>query len=383
MITSQIQVDSLSARVVFEGTLRPHAGRDMDPIRNKLETAAREARSELQLDFKRLQHMNQVATIELARFVRWVAARRPELKVTFIASSVIPWATARFAAVADSLANVSVHVYDKSMYPSQRLIEDVEFSTALRTQEDVLWAREREFLPRHGLRPRMRVADIACGIGGFGAAVSRDFDPEYVICVDHSAASLQQARDWAQEHRLTNVEYRFGDAYALLLPDNAFDFVSCRLSLQVMAMPDRLMAELVRICKPGGRIYLTNEVLSGVVGYPDTDTIRRGIAAVLESTRRANLDFDYGLKTVALLQEAGLTDTRADLVVVDTLNTEPSRLACVIESWERFYRDVAEMIGALDSRASLTSGLRAQANAARHPGGYTNWPVLIGSGRKP
>lgn len=177
MTTYQVQIDPGSARVAFEGTLRPLTGRDVDPIRQQLESATRSAEAELLLDFKRLRHMNQVATIELARFARWAAVRRPELTIKLVTSSVIPWATSRFAALAASLPNVSVHVYDKAMYPSQRIIEDTTFSALLRLQEDEIWTQERKRLPAHGLRPGMQVADIACGIGSFGARCTASSPP--------------------------------------------------------------------------------------------------------------------------------------------------------------------------------------------------------------
>lgn len=383
MTAYQVRIDPGGARVAFEGTLRPLTGRDVDPLRQQLEGAARDAGDELLLDFKRLRHMNQVATIELARFARWAVARRPELKLKLVTSSVIPWAAARFGALAAALPNVSVHVYDKAMYPSQRILEDAAFSAVLRLQEDAIWAQERKHLPAHGLGPGLRVADIACGIGAFEVAVRREFAPESVLGVDHSASSLRQARDWAQQHGVADVEYRYGDAYALLLPDEAFDFVACRLSVQVMARPDLLMAELLRICKPGGRIYLTNEILSGVVGYPDTDAIRRGFAAMVALARRADLDLDFGLKTMALLRGAGLEDARGDLVAIDNRNTDPADLERVMESWIRVMSDLAELVGDDECLATITAGLRAQIGALRDPTGYAMWPIFIGSGRKP
>lgn len=45
----------------------------------------------------------------------------------------------------------------------------------------------------------------------------------------------------------------------MLLRDNQFDFVTCRHSLQIFDRPEMLLRELYRICKPGGRVYITNE----------------------------------------------------------------------------------------------------------------------------
>jgi ubiquinone/menaquinone biosynthesis C-methylase UbiE len=77
--------------------------------------------------------------------------------------------------------------------------------------------------------------------------------------VDFSPAMLQLAR--RQADRLgRKVDLRLGDAQALQLPDVSFDTVVCTFSL--CAIPDerRVIAEMRRVLRPGGRLLLLDHV---------------------------------------------------------------------------------------------------------------------------
>ncbi|MCC6553668.1 MAG: methyltransferase domain-containing protein [Polyangiaceae bacterium] len=379
-----IRVDQQDQQVAFSGMLRPFVGEHMKAIRATLENAAKSAWGELCLDFKRLKFMNNVAFMEINRFVRWAAAERPNLKIKLIISSVIPWAIRKFQVIAEIYPNVSVEVYDKSLYPIQQVIEDEDFVNVLRTQEKIIWNHERRFLSRHGVRQGMRIADIGCGLGDFAIRLNAEFKPEFVVAVDHSKAFLRHAQAHAKSLGIENIEYQYGDAAALLLPDNSFDFVSCRLCIQVFHMPDQLMRELYRICKPGGRIYVTNEMLSCVTGHPDQDLVRMGYRRYLELSRMVGMDFDIGVRTRELLVNLGLEDIRGDLIDINNMNTDPYNFARVVDSWIKFCGDVSASAGAEPAvYEEISIGLKAHVSAILNEKGYATWPIFAGSGRKP
>src|SRR5262245_52758120 len=93
--TFSIQVHQRQREVVFSGILRPFMPEHMAAVRAYLEKAARGAvvngPGVLHLNFKRLKHMNNVAFLEINKFVKWSAQRYPNLKICFIISSVVPW----------------------------------------------------------------------------------------------------------------------------------------------------------------------------------------------------------------------------------------------------------------------------------------------------
>jgi ubiquinone/menaquinone biosynthesis C-methylase UbiE len=383
-VSFNMRVDQDDQEVALAGMLRPFVGEQMRAIRVTLETAAKNATGELCLDFKRLKYMNNVAFLEINRFVRWAVEARPNLKIRLIISSVIPWAIRKFQVMEELYPNISVEVYDKSLYPIQSVIEDEDFVKVLRLQEKIVWSHERQILPRHGLQPGMKIADIGCGLGDFPVRLNSEFNPEYIIAVDHSKAFLRHAQAHARNLGIENIEYQYGDAAALLIPDDSFDFVSCRLAIQVFHIPDQLMQELCRICKPGGRVYITNEMLNCVTGFPDQDAVRMGYRRYLELSRMVGMDFDIGVRTRELLTNAGLEDIRTDLIDINNMNTDPHNFAKVVDSWIKFCGDVSASAGADPVvYEEIGIGLKAHIAAILNDKGYGNWPILAGSGRKP
>ncbi|KYF57243.1 quinone methyltransferase [Sorangium cellulosum] len=383
-VTFSMRVDQTDQEVALSGMLRPFGADQMRAIRGTLETAAKNASGELCLDFKRLKYMNNVAFLEINRFVRWAVEARPNLKIKLIISSVIPWAIRKFQVIAEIYSNVSVEIYDVAFYPSQGMLEDAEFIDVLRLQERIIWEHEKTGLMNHGLYPGMKIADIACGFGDFAILLQKEFKPEHIVGVDHSRPSLRYAQDHVRRLGLENVEYQYGDAAALLLPDNSFDFVSCRLSLQVFPQPERIMQELYRICKPGGRIYITNELLSCAYGYPEPDLIRATYKRFVELGRSIGMDLDTGIKTRQIMADAGLEDIRVNLIDINNMNTDCFDFARVVECWISVTANMARTAGAPpEYHAELSTGLRAHMAAITHPHGLASWPIYAGSGRKP
>jgi ubiquinone/menaquinone biosynthesis C-methylase UbiE len=386
--TFSIRVNESEREVVFSGILRPFMAEHMAAVRAYLEKAARNAvvngPGVLHLNFKRLKHMNNVAFLEINKFVKWSAQRYPNLKICFIISSVVPWALSKFQVFDELYDTVTLETYDKTLYPFQQVAEDNDFIEVLRTQERIIWEHEEKVLVQHGLRPGMRIADICCGAGDFAILLQKDFKPSYLVGVDHSRPSLRYAQQTVTNFGLESIEYQYGDASALLLPDNSFDFVACRLALQVFHQPDVILHELYRICKPGGRIYVTNEALSCVVGYPNQESILAGYQRYVELGRMVGVDVDIGVKTRHILVDADLEDVKVNLIDVNNMNTDCEEFARVVDSWIRV---AARMATAAQAdpiiHKTIEDGFRDHIQAIMSDRGYATWPIYAGSGRKP
>jgi ubiquinone/menaquinone biosynthesis C-methylase UbiE len=386
--TFNIRVNEHEQEVVFFGVLRPFVADQMVSTRKYVERAARDAARSgpgvLRLNFKRLKHMNNVAFLELNRIVKWAAEKLPNLEIKLIISSVIPWAIRKFEVMAELHPNITVEVYDNALYPIQQVIEDVDFINVLRTQEKIVWDHEGMIFSSHGLRPGMRVADVGCGLGELAIRLQADFRPEYIVGIDHSRNFLRYAQERVKSLGLENVEYQYGDATNLLQPDNSFDFVACRLVLQVFHQPQRLVQELYRVCKPGGRVYITNEMMSSSTGYPNQESIRRGYQRFLELSRMVGMDFDIGVRTRAMLVDAGFEDVRGNVIEINNMNTDCQDFVSVVESWIHTTAQVAETARA-EARIheELSIGLRDHIAAIKSDHGFATWPIFAGSGRKP
>jgi ubiquinone/menaquinone biosynthesis C-methylase UbiE len=109
-------------------------------------------------------------------------------------------------------------------------------------------------------RPEDISLDVACGPGSVVVAFAGRV--RQAVGLDATEAMLDEARRLAAASGVANVAWHRGDAYALPFADGAFDIVSCRYAFHHMQEPARALAEMIRVCRPGGRIVLCDAVAS-------------------------------------------------------------------------------------------------------------------------
>jgi SAM-dependent methyltransferase len=109
---------------------------------------------------------------------------------------------------------------------------------------------------RAGFQPDQRVLDVGCGVGTSAIAIACRFGAK-VTAVDISPIMLTRARSNVQHAGLTGqVTVTYGDILALDFPDHTFDRVVAEAVTMFVDRP-RAVRELIRVCKPGGRVLAT------------------------------------------------------------------------------------------------------------------------------
>jgi phosphatidylethanolamine/phosphatidyl-N-methylethanolamine N-methyltransferase len=76
--------------------------------------------------------------------------------------------------------------------------------------------------------------------------------------IDISEAMLDRARERAEEVGRRDVDLRKMDAASLSYPDATFDHVLAPYVISVVPEPAKVMAEICRVCKPGGTVIVVN-----------------------------------------------------------------------------------------------------------------------------
>ncbi|MEI8093952.1 MAG: methyltransferase domain-containing protein [Spirochaetales bacterium] len=381
--------DLLDQQIDFEGTFRPESAADAKDVFEYLTKKHGQVRGVFRLNFRRLRYINAEGVYALARFIRHAKeateAQRRSGSIQLIASAVLAWTEHVLPNLTRLWDKVEFQVHDRNFYGSQGLIEDLEFIPLLRNQTRILWPLEKEVLRRHGLERGMRVADVCCGCGDVPLLVAREFHPSFITGIDHSEAAMVYARQLQDDFGVSNAEFQRGDATALMLADDSFDFVTCRLSLQIFSKPEQILSELIRITKPGGRIYTLCEDYDLIVGYPERNSIRHTYEKATEYGEALGMDLISGKKLYGMLTRARLEDVRAEHIMVDTANTSRPDFAKVIESWRQFSAfSIGDQLKLGDEdRARLLEGYDAQLRTIADPEGYTTWNMVACSGRKP
>jgi ubiquinone/menaquinone biosynthesis C-methylase UbiE len=384
-VSFTIAFDDNNQELIISGGMTPRWAEDLSDLKTRFAAAVGAVLGRLYINVKNLRKLNNTAFVEMAKLVLEAARRRPDLRITIVTSSAIGWSTRKFGLLYKLAPNISVEVYDKDFYPGQLMTEDASFIPILRNQTRITWRHERYILPRHGLKPGLEVADICCGIGDFPVLLYKEFKPSRLVALDHSRPSLGYARQVAEEFGIRDIEFTFGDAASMLLEDDQFDFVTCRHSLLVFNRPELILKELYRICKPGGRVYITNEKNSHCLGEPYGESIQWSYNQVPALYNYFQMDIELGPRQRGLMIDAGFDEIMMESFMVTNLDGDPQEFATVIKSWERLFCDkLARQRG--DSEefiAKFRRGLQDHAAAALHPKGYAGWPIWAASGRKP
>ena len=99
--------------------------------------------------------------------------------------------------------------------------------------------------------PKLAWCDVGCGTGALAHTVLASMNPERVLGVDPSAEYLAAADRGAADARFTGIT---GNATALPAGDGEFDRVVSALVLNFVPQPERALAEMRRIARPGGCI---------------------------------------------------------------------------------------------------------------------------------
>jgi SAM-dependent methyltransferase len=115
------------------------------------------------------------------------------------------------------------------------------------------------------LLPDERVLDVACGSGNAALAASRRFGE--AVGVDYVPELLANGRERAAAEGL-DVEFVEGDAQELPFEDAAFDVVLSTFGAMFAPDQAKTAAELLRVCRPGGRIGMANWMPDGLVFFP-------------------------------------------------------------------------------------------------------------------
>lgn len=120
-----------------------------------------------------------------------------------------------------------------------------------------------EFLARLEIVPGTRMLDVGCGAGQIAIPAARA--GVRVTGVDIAVNSILQARARAQAEGL-DVQFDEGDAEMLAFENGAFDVVVSLIGAMFAPRPERVAAELIRVCRHGGRIVMANWTPEGFVG---------------------------------------------------------------------------------------------------------------------
>ena len=201
------------------------------------------------------------------------------------------------------------------------------------------------------LRSGQRVLDVAAGNGNVSLAAARRFCD--VTSSDYVPALLERGKQRAEIDGLV-ITFREADAEALPFAEASFDIVTSSFGVMFTPNQERAAAELLRVCRPGGKIGLANWTPESFIGQ-------------LFKTIGKHLPPPAGLKSPALW---GTRDRLNDLFGPDAGSIEAAQRTYVwryksprhwLDLWRAVYGPLQKAFDALDEAAQeqLTTDLLA------------------------
>jgi SAM-dependent methyltransferase len=162
----------------------------------------------------------------------------------------------------------------------------------------------RRLLLDAGLRRGMLAADLGCGVGMVTGLLSKLVGPEgHVVGIDASAAQLAHARG-QMYGCCRNIRFVEASALDTGLPPESFDLVYCRFLLIHLPEPERALAEMRALLKPGGILVCEDGDLTSAGSEPPS--VFDAFAELWGRLGpRRGVDYTLGRRLFQMVQAAG------------------------------------------------------------------------------
>lgn len=163
------------------------------------------------------------------------------------------------------------------------------------------------------------VLDLGSGLGQLSRSMARKVGPGgRVIGIERDPAQIETARRLAREAGEEGlVEFRQGTASELPISEQergAFDVAHARFVLEHVREPQAIVDAMARAVRPGGRVVLEDDDHDLLRLWPEAPGFERLWQAYIASYRRLGNDPYVGRQLASLLEAAGATPHRTDML---------------------------------------------------------------------
>jgi SAM-dependent methyltransferase len=232
----------------------------------------------------------------------------------------------------------------------------------------------------HRVRPGAEVLSVGCGPGVILRSLANLDSSIRATGIDISTERLRQATE--KNRGNSRLQFVCGDAQSMEFPSNSFDLVYCRMLLQYLKEKARAVAEMARVCKPGGTVLLQDLDGQLLWHYPEDPAVQQALEKVVAALATTGFDPFVGRKLFWLAQNAGLTniDVQVESYHLIAGEADPD----ILKQWE-LKLEIAgpQMSRVLGSESEAKKHSQAFLDFLRRPDTLTYSTVFTVTGEKP
>ncbi len=218
--------------------------------------------------------------------------------------------------------------------PQAKQMADESMVRNLAAQATAIWPQEA---PLFRAYQPTAILDVGCGTGEISSRLAEMFPAARVIGVDIIDAHLEIARERYVDF-IERLRFQHADAFELPFPAGSFDLVVCRHLLQAVPHPERVLAELVRVTRPGGHLHVIAEDYDMIHAGPTRiDVSEFWHAAPRAFGKQTGTDLHIGRNIFHHLHALPVEDIRIHYIAVDTLRVPRATFAAIFEAWRDGY----------------------------------------------
>jgi SAM-dependent methyltransferase len=156
-----------------------------------------------------------------------------------------------------------------------------------------------------------RVLDVGCGPGTITVDLAARVPRGRVVGIDRAGDVLATARQEADRRDQRNVRFAAGDVYRLAFESGAFDVVHAHQVLQHLSDPVGALAEMRRVCRPGGLVAARDGDYGGMLWFPEDPELEEWRVLYQRVARALGGEPDAGRRMLSWARAAGFAAVEA------------------------------------------------------------------------
>lgn len=258
---------------------------------------------------------------------------------------------------------------------SYKFEKNAEELARLKLQATVALSLEQDAWKNAGLKPGMQVLDLACGPGFTSCELAKVVGTGQVTGVDINEELLAVAHQAQASEKVTNVSFAPGNAYALDLPENSFDFVYARFLFQHLERPGTALENIMRVLKPGGILCILDIDDNWTSFSPDSEAFVRFIRKAGAGQRRKGGNRLIGSQLYGQLRAAGFQNVATRIHPITTADLGVRMFLGIAVLFRM------ELLTRLQKLLALPL-LRKIKAAAQHPDAWGAAGIFVATGTK-